>query len=215
MAIDIQDQQVTGQWQNIVEIMARIMHVPSAIITRVMPPYIEVFRASRNPENPYKQGQCVELAGHYCEAVINSGQRMKLPNALKDPKWAKAPEIDYNIISYLGYPISWPDGDVFGTICVLDNKENSYSEDYEQLLSQFQAVVETHLQLIFQNSELEKRMQEVRFLRGIIPICCHCKNVRNDEGYWQKVESYIRDHSGASFSHGLCPECEEKLYQEI
>ena len=62
---------------------------------------------------------------------------------------------------------------------------------------------------------LQKAMSEVKTLRGFIPICAGCKNIRNDEGYWEKIEVYIRDHSEAEFSHGLCPECLEKLYPEL
>jgi hypothetical protein len=61
---------------------------------------------------------------------------------------------------------------------------------------------------------LEKAQQEIKTLRGIIPICTSCKKVRDDEGYWQQVETYISDHSEALFSHGVCPDCMEELYPE-
>ncbi len=53
---------------------------------------------------------------------------------------------------------------------------------------------------------------EVKTLEGIIPICSGCKKIRDDEGYWNRIESYIQEHSDASFSHGMCPECTDKLY---
>ncbi|MBN1993555.1 MAG: hypothetical protein JW953_12720 [Anaerolineae bacterium] len=61
---------------------------------------------------------------------------------------------------------------------------------------------------------LEKALKELKILRGIIPICTSCKKIRTDEGYWQQVETYIGEHSEALFSHGVCPECMEKLYPE-
>lgn len=64
-------------------------------------------------------------------------------------------------------------------------------------------------------SELQKTLAEVKMLKGIIPICASCKKIRDDKGYWNQVESYIRDHSEAEFSHGLCPECVKKLYPEL
>jgi CheY-like chemotaxis protein len=63
--------------------------------------------------------------------------------------------------------------------------------------------------------ELEDALAEIKTLRGIIPICSSCKKIRDDEGYWHQVEVYIRDHSEAEFSHGICPECAKKLYPEI
>ncbi len=64
-------------------------------------------------------------------------------------------------------------------------------------------------------SELQKALNEVKTLRGLIPICANCKKIRDDKGFWTQVESYIQAHSDATFSHGLCPECFEKLYPEI
>ncbi len=56
-------------------------------------------------------------------------------------------------------------------------------------------------------SALQKALSEVKTLRGFIPICSGCKKIRDDQGFWQQIEMYIRDHSDAEFSHGLCPEC--------
>ena len=60
--------------------------------------------------------------------------------------------------------------------------------------------------------ELKKAISEVKTLRGFLPICCICKNIRDDQGYWNQIESYIRDHSEAEFTHGICPECAKKHY---
>ncbi len=61
-------------------------------------------------------------------------------------------------------------------------------------------------------SELKDSLSKVQKLSGMLPICAHCKNIRNDEGYWQKVEVYISKHSEAEFTHGLCPDCIKDLY---
>ncbi|MDI7262116.1 MAG: response regulator, partial [Thermodesulfobacteriota bacterium] len=53
---------------------------------------------------------------------------------------------------------------------------------------------------------------EVKVLRGFLPICSSCKRIRDDKGYWNLIENYIKAHSEAEFSHGICPECSEKLY---
>jgi hypothetical protein len=63
--------------------------------------------------------------------------------------------------------------------------------------------------------ELNKALEEVKTLQGIIPICSSCKNIRNDQGFWEKVESYIGGHTDAKFSHGVCPDCAKKLYPEL
>ncbi len=66
-----------------------------------------------------------------------------------------------------------------------------------------------------EKQNLEKAMREIKSLSGLIPICCSCKNVRNDEGYWEQVETYVKNRSSAEFSHGICPECYKKLYPEL
>jgi len=63
-------------------------------------------------------------------------------------------------------------------------------------------------------AELQEALVKVKALKGLLPICAWCKKVRNDQGYWQQIEAYIRDHSEADFSHGICPECAHKVGAE-
>ncbi len=63
-------------------------------------------------------------------------------------------------------------------------------------------------------SELQKAVAEIKTLKGFIPICASCKKIRDDEGYWDQLEVYIGRRTDAVFSHGICPECTEKLYPE-
>ncbi len=62
------------------------------------------------------------------------------------------------------------------------------------------------------NRALNKALNEVKVLRGFIPICAKCKQIRDDQGYWRQIEEYLREHSEAVFSHGLCPKCARELY---
>jgi hypothetical protein len=62
--------------------------------------------------------------------------------------------------------------------------------------------------------EREKVLEDIRILRGFLPICAWCKKIRDDEGYWTQIEEYIQRHSEADFSHGICPECAKKLSPE-
>lgn len=57
-----------------------------------------------------------------------------------------------------------------------------------------------------------KTEKELKILRGILPICASCKKIRDDKGYWAQIETYVRQHSEAEFSHSLCPDCAKKLY---
>lgn len=64
-------------------------------------------------------------------------------------------------------------------------------------------------------SKLQEALAEIKTLKGFIPICASCKKIRDDAGYWNQLEAYISEHTDAIFSHGICPECAEKLRAEI
>ncbi len=62
--------------------------------------------------------------------------------------------------------------------------------------------------------ELREALDHIRTLQGILPICSFCKKIRDDQGYWRQVEVYVRDHSNADFSHGICPDCMKRHYPD-
>lgn len=64
-------------------------------------------------------------------------------------------------------------------------------------------------------TKLQEALNNIKTLKGLLPICAHCKKIRDDKGYWNQIEAYIRDHSDAEFSHGICPECAETLYSDM
>lgn len=63
--------------------------------------------------------------------------------------------------------------------------------------------------------ELRQAIDQIKTLRGIVPICANCKKIRDDQGYWKQVEVYVRDHTEAEFSHSICPECKKELYPQL
>ncbi len=63
--------------------------------------------------------------------------------------------------------------------------------------------------------QLQDALARIKTLRGLLPICASCKKVRDDQGYWKQIESYIREHSEAEFSHSMCPECMERWYGDL
>jgi CheY-like chemotaxis protein len=76
------------------------------------------------------------------------------------------------------------------------------------------ALRSTQKQLEEKNLQLQQALKNIKTLEGLIPICANCKQVRDDEGFWQQVEVYIRDHTNAKFSHSICPDCMEALYPD-
>lgn len=82
----------------------------------------------------------------------------------------------------------------------------------DRLLSE---VMSANRDLHQKNEDLQNALSEIKTLKGILSICSSCKKIRDDQGHWNQMESYIHAHTEAEFSHGLCPECVEKLYPEL
>ena len=98
------------------------------------------------------------------------------------------------------YPVKDERGEVkvVGIICRDITARKQAEEEREQLIA-----------------ELQDALDHVKQLSGLLPICASCKKIRDDQGYWQQVEVYVRDHSEAEFTHGICPECAHKMYPDI
>jgi len=157
------DREVIEKWQSLLDLTAKLMNVPAALIMKLNEQTIEVFLKSQSPGNPYKVGGKEELIyGLYCETVIGKQEKLLVPDATKSEIWkGNNPDIDLNMISYLGMPLNYPDGEVFGTVCVLDNKKNHYGPLYEELLDKVKQHIETDLKLHLSNQELEEKNQQL------------------------------------------------------
>ncbi len=216
-------------WQRIVDLMAEILDVPAGLVMRVTSEDIEVFVSSHTEGNPYDVGEKEHLLGSglYCEHVIKTRAPLHVPDALADPQWDHNPDIKLSMIAYHGHPIASPDGDMFGTICVLDSKPHELSAQYDRLIQGFKSYIEQNLELLWRSQQLEHRNRElsealgrVQALEGVLPTCQYCKKIRlqgadeDDPKSWVPIETYIRQRSKASFSHGICPDCLRKLREE-
>ncbi len=215
---------IQENWQQIVDILAQILELPAALIMRLNGPDIEVFAASRSRGNPYHPGdrEHFEGAGLYCETVIKTRKKLLVPDSLADEHWKDNPDIKLNMVSYLGFPLFWPQARPFGTLCVLDTKRNAHSALTGQLMEKFKSMIESQLELIHVNQSLGDRnrglqdyLEEIRALRGLVSICANCKSIKDPEGAWHPVEYYLSHLPEASLSHGICPACMRKLYPDV
>lgn len=87
----------------------------------------------------------------------------------------------------------------------LNSKLTAKSIESERLQKELENTVE----------KLKDTLSKVKILTGLLPICASCKEIRDDKGYWNQIESYIGEHSEVNFSHSICPECKKKLYPEF
>ncbi|MHB2151071.1 response regulator [Calditrichota bacterium LG25] len=82
------------------------------------------------------------------------------------------------------------------------------------LLSSYETILQKTRELERVNKELKEALNEIKQLHGMLPICSHCHKIRDDEGYWHRVEEYIEEHAEVTFTHSLCPTCLVELYPE-
>jgi signal transduction histidine kinase len=152
-------------WQDIVDLISELFQVPAAHIMRVHELDIEVYVQNSHPGHPYKTGHKQQLGmGSYDETVMDNRSILLVPDATKDAAWDHNPDINHGMISYLGIPITWPAGEVFGTICVFDTKENRYTEQLTRLLEKFSRLIMSDLHVIWSSLELENANHELHLL---------------------------------------------------
>ncbi len=203
-------------WQNMLNLAAELLGVPAGLITRIDGSEIEVFLSSKSKDNPYPEGFKTHYpdSGFYCEWVAKNRHHLLIPDARRDPEWKDNAAVDINMISYLGLPIMRPDGEVFGTICFLDSKQNKHNDTIIKLVAQFKRMIELSLNVLLANEEIRRRDRLFDDLSRIFPICAYCKRVCNEDKEWIPVENYIIGISGNRASHGICPKCYEREMQK-
>jgi hypothetical protein len=107
----------------------------------------------------------------------------------------------------------------------LQNRRPDVKIENRPVLSILKQIAEIEEELTQAQAEIQRRkaaeeallkaLSEVKTLRGMIPICAGCKSIRNDKGFWERIESYIQAHSDAEFSHGLCPDCQKEYFPDL
>lgn len=160
--IDVPDK-VLQNWQITTNLLARFAKIPAALIMRAHPHEIEVLVASQTKGNVYRRGEIAQLnTGLYCETVMQTQQALLVPNALSEPDWQQNPDIELGMIAYYGLPLNWPNGEVFGTICLLDSKENHYDKLIMGLIKQFRDNVQQTLFHIYHSSLATTQRDQAR-----------------------------------------------------
>lgn len=108
---------------------------------------------------------------------------------------------------YAGAPLISPQGLELGSLCLIDVEPRQLEPNERLMLKTLANQVMTLLELRRAANDLAKALQREAQLLELIPICSYCKNIRDDEGYWQRIESYLNINTGIVLSHGICPDC--------
>jgi PAS domain S-box-containing protein len=141
---------------------------------------------------------------------------MKLADVLPEEVTAKSMEfirkcLDDQVLQIFEYELQVPAGKRYFESRSIPMSKNIVYALVRDVTEQKRVEVEKE-NLI---KELQDALGQVKTLKGLLPICSACKNVRDDQGYWRKIEAYISSHSEAAFSHSICPDCVKKLYPDL
>ena len=145
------------RWQQNVKLLAELFHAPSACIFQTIGQGSQVVASSKNDCDPYPVGSFIpreaDLFGH---VIAELKRELYVPNARDDIRWANHQEVtEAGFTSYLGIPIYWPSGLMFGSLCILDRAPSNYRPQFFELLKTFRALIESDLNLIVQDQVLE------------------------------------------------------------
>ncbi|WP_336486703.1 GAF domain-containing protein [Methylobacterium nigriterrae] len=145
---------VLESWQYIVNEVASRLGVPVGLIMRVSGADIEVCAATGHARNSHAVGERLGLEGSgiYCEQVLRRGEPLVVENAFTDSRsWRGNPCLErHGLMTYLGYPIRWPDGTLFGTLCVLDEREKAYGRQDRDVMGLMRDLIESNLRTLCQ-----------------------------------------------------------------
>ena len=148
----------------------------------------------------------------FCAHAILQTEPLIVKDALKDTRFADSALVtrEPHIRFYAGFPLATPEGLALGTLCAIDRRPRQLSASQKTAMQALSRQVMALLELRRVSACMAEALESVKTLHGLLPICAWCKRIRDDQGYWSQVEAYFREHAGADFTHGICPDCLEK-----
>jgi GAF domain-containing protein len=145
----------------------------------------------------------------FCAYTILGDDVLVVEDAAADQRFVDNPLVtsEPHIRFYVGAPLIDSKGHALGSLCAIDRQPRKINEQQKRSLAALARSIVTHLELRRVSAELASALSDLKTIRGLLPICVHCKGIRNDEGYWNSVEDYIAAHSEMDLTHGICPAC--------
>lgn len=191
---------------------SRILQAPVSLVTLIDEDR-QFFASQVGASEPWASRRESPLSYSLCKHVVAERDAMVIPDATKDERVCENDAVsELGVRAYVGVPLVTAEGHAIGSFCVMDGRPRDWSDDDLEILRDLAMAAMAEIELRMTVRALDEALGRIRTLRGLIPICTSCKNVRDDAGYWQRVEQFVTHHSDATFTHGLCPDCADEMY---
>ena len=158
------------QWQQLLDMVVEFLEVQDALINNYQAPYLKVIKGSSNSDNLFSEGDQFKIEGFYCEDVINEKKKLEVNNAAAIKKWDNSIYMENGLVAYLGYPILWPNGEIYGTICVHDNHERNFDNSSKKQIEIIRDLVENNLEILYNNYSNKNLSQYYSKLIDVLPV---------------------------------------------
>jgi len=142
---------VVEQWQQLLDLLLDFAEAQDALINYYQAPYLRIEKGSSNRENIFSEGEKFNVQGLYCNDVIEQKSALEINNAAEIKKWQNSIYMENGLIAYLGYPILWPTGEIYGTVCIHDKKERNFNDLVQKQIKFIKNLIESDLEIIYQS----------------------------------------------------------------
>jgi hypothetical protein len=198
------------EFDDVVKIASHICGVPIATLT-----FVDGDRHWLKAKTGLEESE-TPAEDLFCAQTTFADQLAVVEDTMADPRFVDSPFVtgEPHLRFCASAPLMDAEKNSLGALCVLDREPRTLTNQQKSALEALARLVVSHMELRRVSHVLAEALYDVRTLQGLLPICAHCHGIRNDEGYWERVEEYLGHHTEAELSHGICPKCFEKRYPE-
>ena len=152
------------EWQSFLNSIAKSLHISVCVIMYLEGDQLTLLAKNDSNNNPFSIHSVLHLGEgkHYCEQIIKTKKPLFVRDASQDARWKDSIAANGNMLNYLGFPIFWPNGEVLGTLCILNSEVRDFKEVEQDLMMNFSRIIQSHVQLIYETQSLEDSYEDLQ-----------------------------------------------------
>lgn len=153
----------------------------------------------------------------FCAHTILDTQPLIVPDATQDARFADSELVlrEPRIRFYAGFPLTSSEGHGIGALCAIDRRPRELGPGQKEAMAALSRQVMVLMESRRVSAQLAAALDTVKTLSALLPICSWCKRIRDDQGYWNQLENFLSANKGLEFTHGICPDCFQKVLPSV